>query len=265
MNKKFWVYILTAVIFLSTVLLGVSTVYRVDTVTVNVVAVSDAAKTEAEELQNRLYEAYNKRNILFVNDEKTKEIMADYPQFRFVSFEKSFPNRVTVEAREDAEMYAVSAGDVNGGYYILGPNGVVLGVRDSYVNRLDGENNVLLTGLTITGVENGFLMGDAYMSSLITFCQQASEILGGLRGNVISVEVVRLTSKEEDTLFRVNTREGVKIYVGLPKDKTAEKAKLAFEKYLSLSPEKRIKGRIAVLGISDELLVSYAEKDEFIK
>lgn len=264
MSKKFWVYILSAVIFLSTVLLSISTVYRVDTVTLDVVAVSDLAKAEAEELQESLYKAYNKRNILFVDEENAKDIMADYPQFRFVSFEKSYPNRLIIKAREDAEMYAVATGLGEGGYYILGPDGIVLGVRDSYINRLDGEDNVLLSGLTITGVENGLLSGDKYMESLLAFCQKASEVLGGIRRNVVSIEVIRLTSNEDDTVFRVNTREGVKIYIGFPLEQPAEKAVAAFEKYLSLTPEKRMKGRIAVAGLSGEWIVSYSEKDDFI-
>ena len=263
MNKKIWVYILSAIFFVSMAVLGVSTVYRVDTVTVNAIVVSDVAKKDAEELQYRLSEVYERNSIFFVDDEPTKEIMTGFSHFRLISFRKVYPNRLVVEVKEDTELFAVPVMDGSGNYYILGPDGLVLGVRDSYVNRLDGANNLLLTGLSVTGEKDGALIGDEYLSTLIEFCQKASEVLGGIRCNVISVEVIRMTTSVEETVFRINTREGVRIYIGYPKSNTEEKAQVAFEKYLSLSPEKRIKGRIAVSDKLGEVIVSYAEKDDF--
>ena len=258
MSKKLWVFILSAIFVLSAIILGVTTVYRVDTVTVNATVVSDDAKEAAEELQQRLANAYNKNSIFFADAKEAQDIIKEFPNFRLISFKKSFPNRLIIEAKEDTELYAVPLADGSNSYYILDPSGIVLGVRDSYVNRLDGENNLLITGLTVTGEKDGRVVGDDYISSLITFCQKASEILDGIRRNVI-----RMTSSVEETFFRVNMREGVKIYIGYPMVMAEEKAEAAFEKYLSLSPEKRMKGRIAVSNIEGEIIESYAEKDDF--
>ena len=263
MNKKIWVYILTAVFFLSATLLGVTAVYRVDTVTVKASVVSDIAKAEADELQQRLYEEYNKDSIFFADAKEAKKILSQFPNFRLVSFKKSFPNRLIVSVKEATEVFAVPVvGDANR-YYILGPEGKVLAVRDSYANSLDGESNILISGLLNVSEKNGRLEGDEYISSLMTFCQTATDMLGELRRNVASIEVLRMTSTMDETVFRINTREGVKIYVGYPRKLTEKKAMEAFEKYLSLSAEQRMKGRIAVSDKSGEIIISYAEKDDF--
>ena len=54
------VIILTVLIFLSGTLLGVSTVYRVEEVSVDASLVSTAAQAETEELKTRLQEAYKR-------------------------------------------------------------------------------------------------------------------------------------------------------------------------------------------------------------
>ncbi len=265
MSKKFWVYILTAIFFLSATVLGVTSVYRVDTVTLSAEVVSEEARQEAEELQQRLLEAYERNSMFSVEDKEAKEIIAQFPYFRFLSFEKSYPNRIIIKAMEDAEVFAVpmstSSTSSPENYYILNIDGVVLGTRTSYENRLDGENNILVKGLTATGEKGKVLSGDAYIPALVTFCQKATEILGGLRRNVLSIEVVCMTSSSEETVFCFYMREGVKIYVGYPMVKTEEKAQIAIEKYLSLSAEKKAGGRIAVSDNHGELVLSYAEKD----
>ena len=131
--KKTLVIILTIVLFLSCAVLGFSSVFRIDSVQVNPVTISTEAKEEANQIQALLLEAYKADSTFTADDKKARDIVNDFPYFRFVSFQKSYPNRIVVEIVEDAEVYAVE--NVNGGFYILNADGTVLGVRDSYLNR----------------------------------------------------------------------------------------------------------------------------------
>lgn len=260
-KKTIWIIVLTAVIFVSMATLGITSVYRVDTVTLNASVISEEANMEAALLQTRLEEAYDKRSSFGVDKAEAEKILADFPHFRLTGFEKSYPNRIIVSVTEDAEVYAVPVGE--GNYYILGADGMVLGIRDSYINRLDGAANVFLNGLQVSGDKGMQLSGDECLEPLLEFCQKASKTLSGLRRNVISVDVIRNTSVLEEALFKVSMREGVKIYIGNPTQLTEEKARLAMEKYLSLSDEDRLIGRIAVSDRDGDVIVSYSKKDDF--
>ena len=57
-GKKILIILLTLLVFLSVTTLGVSTVFRVEEVTVIAPVVSEEAKAEASDLQNRLQKAY---------------------------------------------------------------------------------------------------------------------------------------------------------------------------------------------------------------
>ena len=64
-KKSFWVILLTAILFLSATVLGVSTVYRVDDVRVDIVALSQEGDAESKNLQKRLQQLYYKQSIFF--------------------------------------------------------------------------------------------------------------------------------------------------------------------------------------------------------
>ena len=262
-HKNVLVIILTVVIFLSATVLGISTVYRVNEVTVRTSLVSEAAQAEAEALQKRLLEVYEKKSTLFLEETEAVDVMEEFPYFRMLSFEKSYPNRIIISVAEDAEVYAVPTLSEENAYYIVGADGTVLGIRNDYTNRLDGTENLLIEGLTATGEKGQVLFGDERISSLFAFCAKFSELLGGIRRNVAFIKIKSPTSSLEETIFLFTMREGVKIYVGNPLTMTEEKAQAVFDKYSSLSDEERLTGRIAVSDKEGELLLTYASKDEF--
>ncbi len=257
-KKTIWVIVLTVVVFLSMVTLGIDSVYRIDAVTLNATVVSEEAKEEAVLLQERLTDAYEEKSVFSVDRTEAENILKEFPYFRLLGFQKSYPNRIVVTVTEDEETYAVSAGD--GQYYVLGSDGLILGVRETYENRLDGGNNVLLQGTSISGDRGSYPIGDECFSSLLAFCAEASRALDGIRRNVVSVEVVRNTSALADAFFLVTMREGVQIYVGDPTQSTDAKAQAATEQYLSLSDKERLTGRIAVSERNGEIVSTYFTK-----
>ena len=258
MKKNTLVFLLTAILFLASVVLGVTTVYRIDTVYLQPTVISQDAEKEVEELHKRLLQAYDKQSFFSVKEKQAKEILSEFPYFHLTSFGKSYPNRVVIKVAEYEEVYALPTAE-NTGYYILGTDGTILGIRETYVNRLDGENNLLITGLNVTGNRGGALSGDELFLPVLTFCQTLSENLERIRRNVVSVEVLKMT----ETIVKITMREGVKIYVGNIESLTAEKAERATEVYFGLSDEQRLTGRIAVSDEKGNLVGGYAPKDEF--
>lgn len=263
-KKNVLVIILTALIFLSAVVLGVSTVYRVDAVSVDASVVSEEAKTEAAELQTRLTEAYKKQSVFFTDRQEADEIVADFPYFRITAFSRDYPNRLIVSVTEDAEVYAVPTDETAQTYYILNTEGTVLGIRNDASNRSEKMENILVKGLTATGEKGEKIVGDECLETLFSFLDKATEKLEGkISRNVVSVEIIRRASAAEETVFKLSMREGVAVYVRNPAANTLEKVKKALDKYLSLSSAQRLTGRIAVADGENGVLVGYAERDEF--
>ena len=71
--------LLTAVIFISAAVLGVSAVYRVNAVTLDASVVSEAAQAEADELQKLLLERYKDESVFFVKPEEAEADFAEFP------------------------------------------------------------------------------------------------------------------------------------------------------------------------------------------
>lgn len=258
-KKNVLVIVLTVLIFLSVAVLGVTTVYRVNTVSVRAPVVSEAAKAEAEELQKKLTAAYEKQSIFSANDELAKEIVLQFPYFNVTGFEKKYPNRLVVEVTEDAEVYALEA--ENGQYYILSIDGTVLGIRENYKNRSDHADNLLISGLTATGGKGEALSGDSCIQTLFPFLEKVSNLLGGIRRNILSVQVLRPASAEEETVFKLTTREGVNVYVRNPASLSAQKAEMLIEQYTALSAEQKLKGMLIVSDVLGEVIYDYHQTD----
>lgn len=256
MLKKKLVIILTAVVVLAVSVLSVTTVFRVRGVTVNTAVISEVAKDEAQQLQEKLLKEYKYDSSFFVDDKKAKKILEDFPYFRLTGFEKSYPDRVTISVAEHVESYAVKKTDSES-YYIIGEDGLVLSERDSYTNRLDGLPNVVIEGegLSVSGEKGQKLQGDEKWTSVLQFCNVFSEKVNGIRDNVVKVEV------EKYAPVCLTMREGVKIYVGNVESLTAEKAETAANKYLALTDAERMNGMIMVDDKAGEVIVSYQIKD----
>lgn len=266
MKKTIIVIVLTALVFLSAVTLGVSTVYRVNEVTVVASTLSNEAKTEAGQLQAELDEAYEKQSIFTAKKSIAEEIVERFPYFRITAFEKDYPNRLVIKISEDEEVYALPCQNEADGYYILSADGTVLSVRGDYSNRSDStaqRKNVLITGLTVSGEKGGTLLGDGSFAYTLSFCQKVNDLLGGIQSNIERVEVIKGGSAEDTVTLRVTAFEGVKIYIRNPSYLTDEKAVCAIEKYLSLSDSARTTGMIAVLDINGAPSVTYSTTDEF--
>ena len=254
-QKRFWVIILTVLLFFAGAFLGFATVFRVNEVVVEVSAISEDAKTEAQDIRARLKKCYEDENIFVINDKGAKSIVADYPHFRIKGFRKDYPNRIVLTVTEDAEVYAVKqAGKEE--YLILGADGTILAIRETPLNRLDGNANVVIEGLSVSGKKGEKVHGDNRLNVVLEFCNQLSEKLNGIRNNVLTVKIF-----DNAPQLHIYTQEGVKIYVAFPEQFTTQKADKIAEKYLALSDEERLSGCILSTDKGNEIYVEYQQKD----
>lgn len=251
MQKKILVIILTVLVFISGSVLGFATVFRVSDVVVKVSAISDEADVEAKELRSRLTKTYEKENLLFINDEKAKSIVAEYPHFRIAEFKKDYPNRLVLTVTEDAELYAVKNAETDE-YFILNAGGTVLAIRDNPLNRLDQKSNVVIEGLSVTGNKGEKLSGDERLATVLAFCNQLTEPLNGIRDNISTVKITNNIPQ-----YQIVTQENVMIYVANPEDFTLEKAEKIAEVYLSLSDQERLSGNIYCTNDGEKVVAGY--------
>ena len=254
--KKIVTIVLTVLVFLSAVFIGVSNAYRIDNVMVEAKTYSQAAKSEAQQLQQELKEGYVGENLLFTDEEIALTVIADYPYFRLTKFERQYPDLLCIEVTEDAEVFAVETAQ---GYYILSQNGTILDIRADYHNRADGEENVVIAGGNPTG-EVGQKVQGAGFDELLKMCMIMSDYLNGVRSNI---ERILFDDVEDGGRIFLWMREGVRINVMRPHLLTEEKAKMFTEKYLSLSDEERLTGFIHATESLDEtrVLIEYRAND----
>ncbi len=264
-RKKLLIILLTVLVFLSGAVLGVTSVYRIDEVVIEAHTISASAEEEAAVLKTRLLAAYKKQFTPSAKSDQAYAIVEDFPYFRITAVKKSYPNRLIVCVQEDEEVYAVAKTDETGAtgeYYILNKEGTVLAIRQDYRNRADGGNNVLLTGLRVTGEKGETLTGDEGLSYLFPVCAKMDEQLQGIRRNIVSVEKMQGGTLDTARL-KITTYEGVKIYINLPHVNTDEKATTAMETYFAITDDQRTRGVIAVTEVGGEVKAQYWDKDVF--
>ena len=208
---------------------------------------------------NNITGEYTPPQGYFVDETEAQAVLAEYPYFRLSSFEKSYPKRLIINVTENAEIYAIEK-EAGKQYLILGSDGTLLEIRDSYVNALNGEENVLLKGVNVSGVFGTIPAGDDCFATMLAMCQSFSEKLDGIRRNVVSIEVMR---RNPEVLFKVTMREGVVIYFNTPAEYTEEKVSEAIRVYQSLKQEEKLTGRIYILANNGEILSQYSPVDEF--
>lgn len=251
--------ILTVVIFLSATVLGVSAVYRVDEVRLETQTVSAAAEAEAIELRKKILARYKDDSIFFADRTKTEKELAEFPHFRMISFQKSYPDRLVIRLVEDAEIFALKKSESE--YLILGLDGTLLSVRDAATNRSDGKDNIVVEGLEADGEKGRIVSSDGLCAPLFAFAEEIDSPLGGIRTNVVKITVRRPIADESSASFLIELTEGVVANISEPSVKTAEKARAFAEKYLKLSDADRLSGQIRVFEDKNgEIQALYSDK-----
>ena len=249
--KKIITILLTVALFVTATALGVNSVYRVESLDLKIQFVSEEAKTEAESLRQDLFALYENENLFVVKQEASEEIFANYPYFRLTSFKIEQPNKLVIEAVEDAEVYSVKKGDK---YYILSLDGTVLSIRDASENRSDNKPNVIIENMEISGEKGQLCVGEK-LNAILPLLKELSSHLNGLRSNLVSVAFQVVGGSIEQ--YDLQTREGVVIRVRQAGDFVAEKAKEIANLYAALEDDERLKGSIYAASGNENVTVVY--------
>ncbi len=251
MKKKALIVLLTALLFLSAAALGVSTVFRVDTVTLRA-EVSAANQPKAVQMQKELLALYQRDSIFTSKRAQAEKLVEKYPDFRLTGFVKSYPNKLVISVVEGVETYEVES--ASGNRYALGADGIVLKILSP--EEVGAEGNVLLKGVQVRGEVGGTLFGDDCFDSLLALSKGLDKKLGGIRKNVLSVEVLY---RSPEIVYLIRMREGVTVRVDTPSERTVEKANAAMDKYLSLSDAQRMRGSILVGTNAEGIFAEYVD------
>ncbi len=255
MKRKFAIIGLTVLLFLCATLLGIATVFRVNSVTLST-DVSKEMQADVRALQTELLELYKNKSVFTVKEKNAKSLLEKYPYLRITEFKKAYPNKLLVSIVEEEEVYELLLEDGSG--YILSRDGVVM--KECAVTDTAKVGLVQIKGVHVTGKEGGLLIGDKSLETMLALCKGLDKCLTGIGRNVLSVEVWR---ESPDVFYLVQMSEGVKIYVNNPAELPEEKAAKAIESYLALQDREKMCGRLIVGSRGNEVFADYRQQDDF--
>ena len=243
--------IVSFVLLVAVVAAGLNAVFTVTLVDSEFSVYSGAGREDALSLKADL-ERYVGDSTTFLDVEDVKDTVKSYPCFEVETVEKHFPKTLKVKVSERKEFFAVPNGET---YAILDENGLYLHDGEN-VNRLGGMN-VLLDGFELS-LSRGERAEGGYIAEVFEMFSVFSELLPGVRANVVSVSLVSGGGQDtpEHKSFVVTMREGVKIAIRNPSADIAVKARAAFcdeeAGYLSdaFADKKRVYGAISVNNVS---------------
>lgn len=243
------------VLLLAVVAAGLNLVFTVSYMDVAFYAFSETGEREAVLLKEEL-DGFVGKSTTFLKQSDVEETVSKYPGFRLDGFHKKFPHTVEIKLSERRETYAFRSAD--GKYAVLDEAGNFLYDKDENANRTGGEN-ILLDGFSFSVSAEGKTEGQ-YAERLAEVFSVLDETFTAPRANVLGIRLERPASDLKNDLFCFVMREGVKIDLLNPSEKTAEKMRAALEKYLSLKDGERICGRITVADAGGDIKTEYSDR-----
>lgn len=239
MKKK--VLILTgiaAALLIAVIAAALNAVFTVARVEVRFSTCSERGESEAVLMQSELGEYFVGKSSTFLKVEDVRAaVEASYPAFRVVSAEKHLPRTVSLTVEERRETYAFRR--ENGLFAILDEEGVYLYDSEQNINRRGGEN-ILLEGFALSVPGSGKIAEGSYAEELFAMGRVLTETFGDARANVVSVTLS--SEYEMGAYFLLEMREGVTVQIFTPENEPEDKARVALEKYLSLSETEKTYG-----------------------
>ena len=149
--KKLFVTSL-AVICVFAVLLSLIFIFSIKDVKTTYTVTGKCSVTDVEETLN----AYQKKNLLFLDVEDVRNDLSKHPYFEIVSIEKDFPNVLNVVLKERLEIFTLKK---SGNVYILDKTGFVVNClsENAFLTTYENKDliNITLKGLEIESISVG--------------------------------------------------------------------------------------------------------------
>lgn len=232
--RKIVVFILS-ILFLAAVVVGMSVVFAVRNVNVELLKYSEEYLDEYEESKENLAKLKG-TSILYLSEDDVKSCVSS-GHMVLQSFEKVFPCTINVVIKERVETFAFKT---SSGYEIYDEDGILIGSSPQNVNGVDGCPNVLLQ------------VAPGEIAEAVQMCGYFSERFSALRGAVESVEI-------RGAAFGVDSTMTLKLFSGLTlvvidyEVYPEQKMEAIYNEYLLLSSRQRLYGSILASAPGGEL------------
>lgn len=257
--------VVSFVLLAAVVIAGLNAIFTVSGVRSSLSAYSAEGEREAYELQEEL-DGFVGKSLTFLDLNEIEETVKKYPCFRVEEIKKRYPDEVELSVRERREVFAYQTHE--GKYAVLDEEVTYIYEKDTIKNRVSGDN-VKLLGFRFNLGEQ--ITGD-YYPELVEVYRELQAVLGEVRANLVSVDLVYPTDATQTRLhyFRLTMREGVRLILEDPLNNAGEKARLAAELYagvgdhdesLFLGDAEKVGGELRIYIINGKVTSDYRTTD----
>ena len=176
---------------------------------------------EVSEIQNAVSE-FEGKNLLFLDTDDVLDKLSSFSNYKVVSVEKKYPNKLVVTIKERFESFAIVTDD---SAIIIDDEGVVLRTEENYTNNRELVT-LTLDGITVSSSNVGQVVSTTDNSMLFIVMAMAKEI-----NYYNCIESIKLEKAVEKQFAYFNTYSGVVIEVPDVHIRGKEKITFAFNEY----------------------------------
>lgn len=261
MKNKFFVIILTSMVFVAVCFLGLKELFSVRDITVEYSVFNEQNVEDVTEI----LEKYKGQNLLFIDVKKIEEEITADRYLKVMQVKKVYPCEISVSLseRKPRYYYEYLSGETNE-YYLFDEEFFVVGKADEKPLLSSG-----VTGVSFTDKFGG-LKPDFVLKKQIEFGYEfndmllkCTEALGDSRDNIVSINFVGMPEAKNYRLV-LKTVEGVSVEIRNADRDLFEKVIKGVNYYKSLSESERIANTILVYNESDGIRCDYTKNAEAI-
>lgn len=176
---------------------------------------------EVLEIQSVVSE-FEGENLLFLDTEEVLDRLSSFSDYKIVSIEKKYPNKLVVTIKERLESFAIAN---DNSAIIIDDEGVVLRTEENFTNNRELVT-LKLNGISVSSANVGQVVSTTDNSMLFNVMSMAKKI--NYYNCIESIELERAVEKK---FAYFNTYSGVVIEVPDVHIRGEEKIQYAFDKY----------------------------------
>ena len=256
MNNKYFVIILTCIVFLVVCFIGVKELFSVSDITVRYSVVNESNVENVADI----LEKYKGKCLLFVDTEKIKEEITADRYLKVTEVKKIYPCEISVTLQERTEsFYYVEEKDgasvycyFDNEFFVVKKNNTAPKsekglMRIGFVDKFNGKMPELRLKNTVK-FDYGF-------NDMIT---EIISALGDSKNNFTSITFVGM-NEEGNYRLLLQSVEGVSMEIRRADKDLTEKILCGLQCYKGLSESERIANSIVVYNTSDKIVCDYTK------
>lgn len=257
MRNKFFVIILTCMVFVAVCFLSLKELFSVRDITVEYSVFNEQNVEDVTEI----LEKYKGQSLLFVDVKRIEEEITADRYLKVMQVKKIYPCEISVSLSERRPSYFYEdKNSESAGYYLFDEEFFVIGKVTEKPSTSSGVTGVSFTD-NFKGLTPGFVLKKQIefgygFNDMLLKCKSA---LGDSRANIVSINFVGMPEEKNYRLV-LKTIEGVSIEIRNADRDLFEKIIKGVNFYKSLSESERIENTILVYNESDGIRCDYTKK-----